>query len=85
MKMLGAVDSIPTRTSHNSGANERTRVIFDKSLLLKKGQSIPIECNSEEEAGRLYNSLYLSLYSRVAKLPLSVHKRGLMVYVKKEK
>lgn len=82
MRVLEAVSSVPEIASRVK-SNPKTQAIFARAIELSKGESIPIDCESEQEAVRLYNSLYLALYSRLDNLPLKARKRGLTIYIEK--
>lgn len=82
MRVLEAVSSVP-KVASRVKPNPRTKAIFAMAIKLSKGESIPIDCETEAEATKLYNSLYLALYSRLDNLPLKAHKRGLTIYIEK--
>lgn len=82
MRVLEAVSTVP-KIGSRIKPNPRTQAIFAQAMELSKGESIPIDCESEGEAKKLYSSLYLILYSRLDNLPLKARKRGLTIYIEK--
>lgn len=82
MIVLDPVSLVPKVRSRVK-PNPRTHAIFAQAVKLSKGESITIDCESEQEAVKLYSSLYLALYSRLDNLPLKAHKRGLTIYIEK--